>query len=169
MSGVKEWVVVICISVIACTMLEFITPDGKMERIVRFVFGAFMIIAIIGPLINMNLDTSFEIKNKKFVDINSSKLSENIYEQSLDVASKNIKRVIKDELKDMNLKYKKIDVIMDKRDKGCISISKVKIYTDNENLNKKEEVRKKLKEKLDLNIEIYWYLDVKKGGNVYGL
>ena len=44
---------------------------------------------------------------------------------------------------------------MDKRDKGCISISKVKIYTDNENLNKKEEVRKKLKEKLDLNIEIY--------------
>ena len=89
------------------------------------------------------------------MDINSSKLSENIYEQSLDVASKNIKRVIKDELKDMNLKYKKIDVIMDKRDKGCISISKVKIYTDNENLNKKEEVRKKLKEKLDLNIEIY--------------
>ena len=59
-----------------------------------------------------------------------------------------------DELKVMKVKSKKIDVIMDKEDKDCISINKVKVYIDNMKPTEKEEVRKKLKDKLNINIEI---------------
>lgn len=153
MSGVQEWIGVICISAIACTMLEFMAPNGKMEKIVRIVFGAFMIIAIISPLVDTAINVNFKLDNK---DLNkaSSNFNQKICDQSIELASNNIKKIVEDELNRMNLKSKKIDVIMDKEDKDCISISKVKIYIDNSMLKNKEEVRNKLKEKLNLNIEV---------------
>ena len=94
------------------------------------------------------------INNKKSILKSENNFSDKIYEQSLDVAGKNIRKVVMDELKVMDIKSKKIDVIMDKQDKDCISISKVKIYIDNMKPVEKEEVRKRLKDKLDIDIEV---------------
>ncbi len=154
MNSVQSWISVICISAIACTMLEFMTPDGRMEKIVRLVFGAFMVIAIISPLIDTVSNIDISINNKKSILKSENNFSDKIYEQSLDVAGKNIRKVVMDELKVMDIKSKKIDVIMDKQDKDCISISKVKIYIDNMKPVEKEEVRKRLKDKLDIDIEV---------------
>lgn len=154
MNSVQSWISVICISAIACTMLEFMTPDGRMEKIVRLVFGAFMVIAIISPLIDTVSNIDISINNKKSILKSENNFSDKIYEQSLDVAGKNIRKVVMDELKIMDIKSKKIDVIMDKQDKDCISISKVKIYIDNMKPVEKEEVRKRLKDKLDIDIEV---------------
>mgnify|MGYP004575902591 CR=1 FL=1 len=154
MNSVQSWISVICISAIACTMLEFMTPDGRMEKIVRLVFGAFMVIAIISPLMDTVSNIDISINNKKSILKSENNFSDKIYEQSLDVAGKNIRKVVMDELKVMDIKSKKIDVIMDKQDKDCISISKVKIYIDNMKPVEKEEVRKRLKDKLDIDIEV---------------
>lgn len=154
MNSVQSWISVICISAIACTMLEFMTPDGRMEKIVRLVFGAFMVIAIISPLMYTVSNIDISINNKKSILKSENNFSDKIYEQSLDVAGKNIRKVVMDELKVMDIKSKKIDVIMDKQDKDCISISKVKIYIDNMKPVEKEEVRKRLKDKLDIDIEV---------------
>lgn len=154
MNSVQSWISVICISAIACTMLEFMTPDGRMEKIVRLVFGAFMVIAIISPLMDTVSNIDISINNKKSILKSENNFSDKIYEQSLDVAGKNIRKVVMDELKIMDIKSKKIDVIMDKQDKDCISISKVKIYIDNMKPVEKEEVRKRLKDKLDIDIEV---------------
>lgn len=154
MSGVQSWISIICISAIACTMLEFMVPDGKMEKIVRLVFGAFMVIAIISPLIDTVSNIDININSKKNILSSETNFSNRIYEQSLDVASKNIKKIVIDELHGMGVESKKIDVIMDKEDKGCISISKIKIYIDNMKPVEKEEVRKRLKGKLDIDIEV---------------
>ena len=135
-------------------MLEFMTPDGRMEKIVRLVFGAFMVIAIISPLMDTVSNIDISINNKKSILKSENNFSDKIYEQSLDVAGKNIRKVVMDELKVMDIKSKKIDVIMDKQDKDCISISKVKIYIDNMKPVEKEEVRKRLKDKLDIDIEV---------------
>lgn len=155
MSGVREWISVICISAVSCTMLEFMAPNGKMEKIVRIVFGSFMIIAIITPLVNIVININFKLDNDN-KDLNeiSSNFNQKICEQSIGLASNNIKKIVENELNRMNLRSKKIDVIMDKKDKDCISINKVKIYIDNSMLKNKEEVKNKLKKKLNLDIEI---------------
>ena len=154
MNSVQSWISIICISAIACTMLEFMAPNGKMEKIVRLVFGAFMIIAIISPMVDTCFNMDINISSRKNVLSSRTNFSDKIYEQSLDIASENIKKIVMDELKVMKVKSKKIDVIMDKEDKDCISINKVKVYIDNMKPTEKEEVRKKLKEKLNINIEI---------------
>ena len=103
MNSVQSWISIICISAIACTMLEFMAPNGKMEKIVRLVFGAFMIIAIISPVVDTCLNMNINISSRKNVLSSRTNFSDKIYEQSLDIASENIKKSVMDELKVMKV------------------------------------------------------------------
>ena len=83
MNYVREWAAIICFASVACTMLELLSPSGKMEKMMRFVFGAFMICAMITPLIGIvdTINLDFKIDHQKNTEVCdfTEKLNEGIY------------------------------------------------------------------------------------------
>ena len=50
MTTISSWAVVICIAAVICGVLELLAPSSRMNGILRFVFGGFMLCAVIFPL-----------------------------------------------------------------------------------------------------------------------
>ena len=153
MEAIKSWALIICFASVACTMLEIITPDGKMEKMMKLVFGVCMLCAIITPLITTlkNIDISlkandYEYNIKEYKNEFDTKINE--------VAIDKIKDLVLNELSLINIKPRKIDVFMDMKDKDCISIKEITVTLDKQNLNKQEEVKKVIEEKLGIKTNI---------------
>ena len=53
MSGIREWTTVICLAALVAAVLQSLVPNGSMERMAKFVIGAFVICALISPLSKM--------------------------------------------------------------------------------------------------------------------
>lgn len=153
MQIVKNWALIICFASIACTMLELITPDGKMEKMMRLVFGAFMVCAIIVPLFTTFKDININLKTDNYeynVEKSKKEFDTNINEIAID----KIKDLTLNELSLINVKPRKIDVFMDMRDKERISIKEITVTIDKKNSNKQEEVKKVIKEKLGIKTNV---------------
>lgn len=58
MTAISSWAVVICIAAVICGVLELLAPSSRMNGILRFVFGGFMLCAVIVPLSEIDLDFS---------------------------------------------------------------------------------------------------------------
>ena len=43
MSGVQSWAISVCFTVIAASILQYISPNGAMERVMKLVLGAFVL------------------------------------------------------------------------------------------------------------------------------
>ena len=65
-----------------------------------------------------------------------------------------IENIVLVNLKSIEIKPKKIDVIMNLNDNNCISISKCKVYIDKGDMDKKEKIVEKIEETLNLKSEV---------------
>lgn len=77
-----------------------------------------------------------------------------ISEQTNDNMTRNLLPIIKKHLDSINVTAKKINVIMDTEDKSSISIIKVLIYLDKDNIKFEEEVKKMIDENIGLTSEV---------------
>ena len=153
MESIRSWALIICFASIACTMLEIITPDGNMAKMMKLVLGAFMLCAITIPMITMfkNIDIDLKAKNYEY-DVKQYK---NEFDTKInEVAIDKIKDLALNELNLINIKPRKIDVFMDMRDKYCISIKEITVALDKKNLDKQEEVKKVIEQKLGIKTSI---------------
>ncbi|MDQ5983672.1 MAG: hypothetical protein RUMPE_00696 [Eubacteriales bacterium SKADARSKE-1] len=143
MMAIKQWTLAVTFSAIACTILETLSPNGKFEKIIRLVLGAFMLCAVLFPLkttirsINFNLD-----KNNSSIDSTKNNLKNKINDETQVNAEENVKKMIVKTLKEKNIEVKKINVFMDMKEDNCISINKVEIHLNENDKEKKEEVIK---------------------------
>lgn len=153
MSDVKEWAAIICFAALACTIIEMISPAGKMEKMVRFVMGAFMICAMLQPIINITkLRFDFNINSRKKCEIHGYK--KQLEDQTVSIAAENLKSLIINELDIIKIKPRKIQIFMDRNNTSSISISKIIIKLDKKNLDRQEEVKDLLNKKFNLQVEI---------------
>lgn len=53
MSGVQSWAISVCFTVIAASILQYISPNGAMERVMKLVLGAFVLYGIMMPIISL--------------------------------------------------------------------------------------------------------------------
>ncbi len=153
MKLVKEWSTVICLAAIVCTILELICPNGKMEKIVKFVFSSFMLCAVISPIASTVPKISLEFSNSSKHQCDSS-FKEKISEQTLNVCRDNIVNLVKNELDKQNINAKKIDVLMDTDNSESISIIKVVIHLSEKESHK--DVKKFLEDNLGIETEIIY-------------
>lgn len=94
MTAVSSWAIVICIAAVICGVLELLAPSSKMNGILRFVFGGFMLCAIIVPLSELDLDLS---TIPPIEDISSSTI-ESTNEQSVEYVKNSIVELVKSKL-----------------------------------------------------------------------
>ena len=155
MSEIKGWAVVICVSAIACSLLDMIVPSGKMEKIVRFVFGVFMICAVINPFetATKGFDIDLKIPNSEIKK--DYKFSESMEDIEMRAAECKIKNILEETLGEINIEPQKINISMDINEGNSISINKVEVVLGKENIDRQEEVKSIIKNKLGLNCKVY--------------
>ncbi len=124
MSGVREWSTAICMAALVAAMLQSLVPNGSMERMVKFVIGAFIICAIIVPLTKIVPQISVTLQESATSQDNSQ-FKGTVEKQLSTAAQDSITNLVVAELNNMNIKCKNVNVIMDTNEDGSISINKV--------------------------------------------
>lgn len=155
MSAVRAWVTVICISAVACTMIELMSPSGKMEKMVKFVLGVFMMYALIVPLKGATTKFSLNLKSPQYgLSSNTREFGEKVSEQAKKVAEDNIRRQVEKLLENKGISAKKIAIFMDTKEDNCISIIKIRVYLESRDKNKTSQVGQLIEEKLKIQTDV---------------
>lgn len=154
MGLVKEWSSIICISALLGSIFEIVTPSGRMEKMVRFVFGAFMVCAILLPISQTFKNMSLKVDFNKESAATSASVDNKMQEQFNNLVSEKIKRIAAEALDKEGIKYKKMDVIMDMDENSSISIIKISLVLDKKEAIKSDVARGIIKEKLGLETDI---------------
>ena len=124
MSSVKEWSAAICMAALAAAMLQSLVPNGSMERMVKFVIGAFVICAMIQPISKIVPQINLNLQETSKNPVNSE-LAGTVENQLTSAAQDSIKNLVFTELNKLNIKCENVNAIMDTNEDGSISINKV--------------------------------------------
>ena len=144
MTAISSWAVVICIAAVICGVLELLAPSSRMNGILRFVFGGFMLCAVIVPLSEIDLDFSAV---PPIEDISSSNI-EIANEQSVEYVKKNMAELVKNKLSEISVEAEEIDMDID--EDNCINMIKVRLKISAKDLELSEKIRSKIADELGL-------------------
>ncbi|MCY1714226.1 stage III sporulation protein AF [Caproiciproducens galactitolivorans] len=153
MNAVREWSAAICLAALVATLLQSLVPGGSMERMVRFVVGAFMICAIIVPLAKIapQIGTKFQTDAPSRAN---SQLEGTVDKQISEAAQASIKNLVITELNNIGVKCKNVRVFMDTNEDGSISINKVVVTLAKGYSSDCEKASAHLKKVLGLKMEV---------------
>lgn len=155
MDAVKTWCTLVCSATIICSIIEFLIPPGKISKSINIVLSSFMLCCIILPFSSkskfkkIDFNNIFKEKNK-----NSEKTKNNISEQALIIAQKNIESIIKGLLKDNNIFFEKVEIFMDRNADNCILMIRCKIYIPKNSKPNIEKIKSEVENKLNIKTEI---------------
>jgi stage III sporulation protein AF len=124
MNGVREWSTIICMAALIAALLQSLVPNGSMERMIKFVIGAFIICAMIVPLTKIVPQISIDLQENTRTEDNTQ-LKNTVERQLSDAAQDSITNLVTAELNNMGIKCKNVRVMMDTKEDGSISINKV--------------------------------------------
>ncbi len=156
MSAIREWSTAICLAALVAALAQGLVPGGSMERMEKFVIGAFIVCALIAPLsravprLALALNGSGSAAGKE----TSSRLESTVDDQMRSAARKSIASLTASELARMNLRCKNVQVDMDTNEGGSISISKVTVTLDKKDAARCREAQEALTAKLGIRTEV---------------
>lgn len=146
MTAISSWAVVICIAAVICGVLELLTPSSKMNGILRFVFGGFMLCAVIVPLSEIDLDFS----TIPPIDEISSSVMEDTSKQSVEYVKNSVAELVKSKLEEIPAEAEEISIDMDIDEDNCINMITVRLKISAEDLQLSEKIRSKITDELGL-------------------
>lgn len=146
MTAISSWAIVICIAAVICGVLELLAPSSKMNGILRFVFGGFMLCAVIVPLSDIDLDFS---TIPPIDDISSSNV-EVTNEQSVEYVKNSIAELVKSKLAEIPVEAEEISIDMDIDEDNCINMITVRLKISGKDIELSEKIRSKIVDELGL-------------------
>lgn len=146
MTAISSWAIVICIAAVICGVLELLSPSSRMNGILRFVFGGFMLCAIIIPLSEIDLDLS---TIPPIEDMGSS-TAEAANEQSVEYLKKSIADLVEKKLAEIPAEAEEISVDMDIDGDNCINMITVRLKISAKDLHLSNKIESKINDELGL-------------------
>lgn len=158
MNTIKNFGIIICIIASSCSILELIYPNGNMEKIMKFITSAFIIYSLVFSISNISkINIHDFIPTCKSDNKYNKSFFNKLNDQTNEKINQNLLPIINKYLNDINVHTKKINVIMDTKDKSSISIIKIQIFLDKENIKFKKEVNRIISENTGLPTEVIEY------------
>lgn len=154
MNGIREWSTVVCLAALAAAMLQSMIPNGSMERMAKFVIGAFVICAMIVPISRALPQIRFSLNQSSARIQNSGRLSSEVEKQYREAARQSITGLVNSELGRMGIKCKNVQVFMDTDENGSISISKVIVTIAKESAAGRAGISSALQKTLGIQTEV---------------
>jgi hypothetical protein len=156
MNAVREWTAAICLAALVAALVQGLVPSGAMERMAKFVIGAFVLCILILPLSKVvpQWKQSFAASARQSDANSNSRLETTVDQQYEDAARRSITNLVVSELKPLNINCKNVQVNMDTNSNGSISITKVVVNLDQKNSADCQRAKTLLEKDLGLNVEV---------------
>ena len=155
MEHILNWSSVLCVLSFVCVISEFFILPGNLEKFMRSILYIFFTCVLITFFSFKNMNFNFCNLKKNFDENKKSKINTEKLNMDICMVFKDkIENIVSSNLKSIEIKPKKIDVIMNLNDNNCISINKCKVYIDKGDINKKEKIVEKIEETLNLKSEV---------------
>lgn len=154
MQEITLWTNVVCVVTIVCSIFEMLEPKGNVSKMLNFVLGLFLVVAVFVPFANFIKSGVIEPDN---IDIKKQDFT--LYEQVGDLTiacgKSTIENLVADCLKEKEIEYKKIQVSMDSSTGYSIDIIRVKIYVSTTYRNQLAEIKSIVSEKTGITPDVY--------------
>lgn len=147
-------VAVVCLAAIVAAMVQGMVPSGSMERMAKFVIGAFILCALLLPASKIVPRLGGELSQNGREAEPDSRLSSTVGRQYEDAARQSISNLAAAELGRAGLRCKNVQVMMDTNQNGSISITKVIVTLDSKNAADRQRAAKVLNRALGLKVEV---------------
>ena len=155
MKEIQQWTAVICLAALTASLAQSLLPAGTMERMGKFVVGAFMICVMIAPIAKFapQLRTGLGTSPEKTVS-QSPALQSAVNSQIADASQKSVANLVTAELSRIRIKCKNVRAVMDTEQDGRISITKVVVTLDGKDAAEKQTAKEYLEKELGLKTEV---------------
>lgn len=155
MKEIQQWTAVICLAALTASLAQSLLPSGSMERMGKFIVGAFMICVMIAPIAKFapQLHLSLSSTSGKTVTQNQT-LESTVDSQITEASRKSISNLVTAELAKIQIKCKNVRVVMDTKQDGRISITKIIVTLDAKDTARLQEAQKYLEKELGLKTEV---------------
>lgn len=153
MNGVREWSAMICLAGLVAALVQGLIPNGSMERIAKFILGAFIICVLIGPLTSAIPKISLSMGSSASAQRNQ-KLDSALDSQARGAAEKSIENLVVSELNRIQVKCKNVRVDMDTNKDGSIQITKIIVTLDKKYAAEQAKTSDWLEKELGIQTEV---------------
>ncbi len=155
MKEIQMWTAVICLAALTASLAQSLMPSGTMERMGKFIVGAFMICVMIAPLAKLapQFRLSFGNAEAKSAPRNE-KLESTVGNEVAEASRKSISNLVTAELARIGLKCKNVDVVMDTGQDGRISITKIIVTLNAKDAASSQAAGEYLEKELGLKTEV---------------
>ena len=154
MNEIREWSAVICLAGLVAALMQGMMPNGSMERIAKFVFGAFVICVLTAPRAGAVPKTNLSFGNAEKTVAGNERLESALDSQVREEAEKSVTGLVVSELARIGIKCKNVSVDMDTNRDGSISITKIIVTLDEKYAAEREKTSDWLKKELGLQTEV---------------
>lgn len=153
MNAITSWAASVCIVAVICAIYDMLVPEGNTSKMLNFVLGMFLIVAILIPFVNIVKSEPLNFKN---IEFNSEEftLSEENNNLTLAVGKSTVEKIISDSLKEKDIIYKKIVVDMDSSNGNSIDIIRAKIYVESDYRNQIIDIQRIVQEKTGITPDV---------------
>ena len=155
MKDIQQWTMVICLAALTASLAQSILPAGSMERMGKFVVGAFIICVLISPIakfvpqVQMSMDRGSQRTTPQNAQMEST-----VNKQMEQAAQKSVSNLVTAELARIQIKCKNVSVIMDTKEDGRISITKVIVTLSEKDVTKTKTAQDYLAKELGMQMEV---------------
>jgi hypothetical protein len=154
MKEIRQWATIICLAALAAALLQSMIPNGTMERMARFVIGAFVICALIFPISKTIPKLKLNWQYNSQAESQNSGFQSTVEDQIRSAAQQSIANLVTAQLNSINIKCKNVTVSMDTDENGRISINKVIVVLKKRNAADCKRASASLEKTTGLKMEV---------------
>ena len=155
MKEIQQWTAVICLAALTAALAQSLLPSGSMERMGKFIVGAFMICVMIAPIAKFapQFRMSFHSTAENASPQNPA-LESTVQNQIEDASQKSVSNLVTAELAQKQIKCKNVRAVMDTKQDGRISITKIIVTLETKDAAKAQVAQEYLEKELGLKTEV---------------
>lgn len=153
MEGIRLIGISICVTTVVASIFSMLTPDTRLDKVLKFAISLFFLTGLISPFVNNKLNFHIDLG-----DIQSSskqqELSQSVSSQFKSVVEKNIESSLEKQLSEKNISVKKIEVFININEDDSISINKLMVYIEKSSDETQQNIKKLIKESVGVTPEV---------------
>lgn len=155
MTELQQWAMVICGAVLVSALLQYLIPDGSMEKMGKMIVSAFILCSLLVPIgkVLPALMSDFQISFSQNQQ-GSPEYLDTVDQQIYQEVNNGIRTLVIGKLAEKEIACKNVTVFMDTNEDDSISINKVKVVLPSGETGRCEEAAGYLEQILGLPTEV---------------
>ena len=155
MDTIREWATALCVTLVGGAIFKMLTPNGSMEKTIRFVIGLFFTAAVIMPFFSGNIRFEFPTVAEGG-EYQNEELEETVDAGIKTLIERSVNKQITQLLNSNSISAQKVGSSINISQDGSISIECVEIYLSGQYEAVDEDIRKIIKKELNIEPDIIY-------------